>query len=1651
MNLRRLTSVLSALFAVGMLTFTPIASALDVTFDLSTSSSDEAQGDVQSTDCASYDESLAAAVGCDTSTTVTDFTEFNGSMDGPDASGYDPKLTQNTNAREFVQSVVNWGLSFLGFIAVLIVIYGGVLYVTSRGDEEATSKGKKAISYAAIGILIIMGSYAFVNTILTAGGGAGSDLGNGSATNGTTVTEAGAAFDVDSVLEEIEGISADYKTSYDTYVTNTQEINYLLSIDMPLVVSVDESEYTVNGLVEGITSLITGTDTADSAYDFWTDEYTLISQEQIDDYLTELKRGIQNLQADVDPYSETYERAQTLYDYLRSGSTSTGFVKWLADAVVPAANAFSLSELADSYSSGTYTGDSCSTKSSADNADNGSTNLGNYRDVGLGLTVYNTNVDQIDDNICPMLQDLQTAADNDYSEQVNELVNRMVALGSLFDSDEQGFSSGSSLSSIKNGSSGTYDQALASLSSAADTIQASTVRNLLSTMNDFHTSVQDLEFVKVILSASTVEDNAPVIVRFDALGTEDPSGQTVTEENIQWDLDGDGSFSTQTLNGLSGAEPTGSAVSVTYTQAGTYRARVRVLSSSENIAAGISTVTIKVDPPRSKIVLDAQVGSDVSHIADFRTFPYIDAAGFKVTMAEAEAGVVLDASETTDGDDNTNGIILYEWDFGDSYSCSGGKTEDCGARVTHAYGEAGAYTVSLSVTDSTGVQDRKYFTLYVASPAARISYSPESGLVGTEFTFDSSASSVDVGQIVSRQWSATLNGKNVSLDSTSGTSIEPIFETPGVYTVSLTVADNSNKTDTATVEVLVESTAPVATYTYTIPKSNEPATVIFNATDSYDPDEGDTLTYEWDFDGKVGTDYEILDATNTGDIVTVQYLRKSDYNVVLTVKDSQTGDLQKSDTATTLVPIESVLDVNLASQGEDAVHLGEDGTVSMEFLARSSNASAFEIDYGDGSTDFTDSISNKQSIFTHQYEAAGIFSVTLKAIDDQNNENEISQRVYIGAGDAPIAVLDVTSEGNDIGFGDTLTGNVNTVFSFDASQSVNIDGSNDNLKYSWNFGDGTTSSASSATHKFVENTTYTVTLTVKDAKEPTLTSDASIKIEIKALPPVIHSLTTTIDSETLTTPLKVEVSVDATDEDSKITNYKAWYYDLDDTATELGTIVSQSNTFDLTIETKGEEGENKKYSFAVEVYSGNDIVSSVDELSSAEIPTLEVVNGPNDNPVAAFTVDKTSVYVGEEVHFSSTSYDPDGEIAKYWWDVEGNGFYDNEPETTGSYTYTFTQVHPDGVQVKLKVMDNAGASAESEPITIGVDAVSDAPEARFLTDVNGTSVTFSDNSVIDTENGATLFKAYWDLNLDVDTNGNGVVDDDIDSEETNPTYDYKSFGNYRIRLTVIDSTGQSDTVEQEIVVQDTAAPTANFTYEVNDKTVTFKNTSTVDTAHAVDVRSYSWDLNLAADSDGDTDPENDVDSTQKNPTMTYSDFGNYDVRLILTDSYGKTATTTQTISVGNAIAPLTALLTSVPQANSLDQILLSADGSNVTFYFSATGGSDKYTYSIDKNIFYDTNGDGVRDNDVDYTTTSSGSWKTPFYASYGQIVTKLTATDNETGDKDIATLQVVFEGSLGGANLLSATPSQMLLLIGSALLTAILGVTMVFRHKPLPR
>ncbi len=72
-----------------------------------------------------------------------------------------------TDIREAIMNVTNWILGFIAIVATLVIIYGGVLYLTAGGNEDAVGAAKKTISYGIIGIVIAGLAYAMVIVVST--------------------------------------------------------------------------------------------------------------------------------------------------------------------------------------------------------------------------------------------------------------------------------------------------------------------------------------------------------------------------------------------------------------------------------------------------------------------------------------------------------------------------------------------------------------------------------------------------------------------------------------------------------------------------------------------------------------------------------------------------------------------------------------------------------------------------------------------------------------------------------------------------------------------------------------------------------------------------------------------------------------------------------------------------------------------------------------------------------------------------------------------------------------------------------------------------------------------------------------------------------------------------------------------------------------------------------------------------------------------------------------------------------------------------------------------------------------------------------------------------------------------------------------------
>ncbi|MBU0661258.1 pilin [Patescibacteria group bacterium] len=75
------------------------------------------------------------------------------------------KLNKSTDVRILVGDVVGGALSFMGVLFFGLMLYGGFLWMTARGDEGHVTKGKDTIISAVIGLVIVLSSYAITQFI----------------------------------------------------------------------------------------------------------------------------------------------------------------------------------------------------------------------------------------------------------------------------------------------------------------------------------------------------------------------------------------------------------------------------------------------------------------------------------------------------------------------------------------------------------------------------------------------------------------------------------------------------------------------------------------------------------------------------------------------------------------------------------------------------------------------------------------------------------------------------------------------------------------------------------------------------------------------------------------------------------------------------------------------------------------------------------------------------------------------------------------------------------------------------------------------------------------------------------------------------------------------------------------------------------------------------------------------------------------------------------------------------------------------------------------------------------------------------------------------------------------------------------------------
>jgi hypothetical protein len=73
--------------------------------------------------------------------------------------------TREQDIGQIAHKIINWALYLAAIIAVIFIIYGGFLYITSAGNATQAGNGRTTLVNALIGLVIIVLSYMLVQVV----------------------------------------------------------------------------------------------------------------------------------------------------------------------------------------------------------------------------------------------------------------------------------------------------------------------------------------------------------------------------------------------------------------------------------------------------------------------------------------------------------------------------------------------------------------------------------------------------------------------------------------------------------------------------------------------------------------------------------------------------------------------------------------------------------------------------------------------------------------------------------------------------------------------------------------------------------------------------------------------------------------------------------------------------------------------------------------------------------------------------------------------------------------------------------------------------------------------------------------------------------------------------------------------------------------------------------------------------------------------------------------------------------------------------------------------------------------------------------------------------------------------------------------------
>lgn len=618
--------------------------------------------------------------------------------------------------------------------------------------------------------------------------------------------------------------------------------------------------------------------------------------------------------------------------------------------------------------------------------------------------------------------------------------------------------------------------------------------------------------------------------------------------------------------------------------------------------------------------------------------------------------------------------MTYAWDFGD------GSTSN-EQNPTHVYSQRGTYTVTLTVKNAYGSSTavkRDFITVgMVARPDFTANPTTGNDPLPVKFT-DMTSGSVDTWQ-----WDFG-DGKRSTEQNPTHT-----YWVPGVYTVILTVSNEYGQADVTKIQYITVVGDLVAKFNADPASGKAPLAVKFE-----DRSTGGPTAWTWDFGD--GTTSDVQNPAHT-------FTAPGSYDVKLTVIR---GDVMDS--------VTQVIDVGGVPHADflgTPLEVGVNAPVM--FTDRTTNSpTTWRWNFGDAAES---TVQNP----THSYQVKGVYTVSLTAMNENGRDSEVKQ-AYINVGMGPKAEFRPVIVPYQ-------TYSVPKVVTF-VDESLYAPTS-----WSWDFGDGTTSTEKNPRHVYMNEGTYTVSLTVKNTfGEDTMVKTGLITVGGGA------DVDFTADRTTVGAGTVVTFS------DLSTMSPNQWVWDFGDGMTGFGAnpqhIYREVGVYDVTLT-------------ASNLYQTNSRTRNL---------YITVINMPR----ADFTADLTRGGVPMDVHFTDKST---GAPTSWKWDF-GDGSSSNDQNPTHTYTSLGTYT------VTLTASNDNGSDTTSK---VGLITTTLGPVADFK----------ADRQV----GKAPFIVAFTDLSKGNPTSWAWDFGDGTSSTAQNPTHIYMEEGYYDVRLTVTNQYG-SDSI-----------------------------------------------------------------------------------------------------------------------------------------------------------------------------------------------------------------------------------------------------------------